>query len=64
MERPCHPFLKRILKYTESGESIILKDDIIITIENIRKSEIKISIEAPKEVVVCREEVVKLDNQI
>jgi carbon storage regulator len=41
------------------GESIIIGDNIKITIEKISKSQIKIGIEAPKEVVVCREEVKK-----
>ncbi len=41
------------------GEGLIIGDNIKITVEKISKSEIKISIEAPKDVVVCREEVVK-----
>ena len=41
------------------GESLINIDNIRITIEKISKSEIKIGIEAAKDVVICREEVVK-----
>ena len=41
------------------GESLIIGDNIKITVEKIRKSEIKIGIKAPKEVVVAREEVAK-----
>ncbi len=41
------------------GEGLIIGDDIKITIEKINKSQIKLGIEAPKDVVVCREEVVK-----
>ncbi len=46
------------------GESIILKDDIILTIEKISKGQIKIGIEAPKDVVVCGEEVVKEGKEL
>ncbi len=47
------------------GESLIIGDDIKITVEKISKSQIKLGIEAPKEVVIAREEVVKeINNQI
>ncbi len=45
------------------GESVIIGDNIKITIEKISKGQIKIGIEAPKEVVVAREEVVKERNE-
>lgn len=41
------------------GESLIIKENVIITIEKIGNNEIKIGIEAPRDVVVAREEVVK-----
>ncbi len=44
------------------GESLIVGDNIKITVEKISKSQIKIGIEAPKDVVVAREEVVKEEN--
>ncbi len=45
------------------GESLIIGDDIKITIEKISKSQIKIGIVAPKGVTVNREEVVKKTNE-
>ena len=44
------------------GEGLIIKDNIKITVQKISKSEIKIGIEAPKDVVVRREEVQKKDK--
>ncbi len=41
------------------GEDLIIKDNIKITIEKISKGQIKIGIEAPREVAVCGEEEVK-----
>ncbi len=40
-------------------ESLLLGDNIKITVEKINKGQIKIGIEAPKDVVVSREEVKK-----
>ncbi len=40
-------------------EGFRIADNVTITIEKIWKSQIKIGIEAPKDMVVCREEVVK-----
>ncbi len=39
------------------GESLIIGDNIKITVEKISKGQIKIGIEAPKDVIVAREEV-------
>ncbi len=44
------------------GESLIIGDNIKVTIEKISKGQIKIGIEAPKDVVIAREEVVKEGN--
>ncbi len=44
------------------GEGLIIGDNITITVEKISKGQIKIGIEAPKEVVVAREEVSKKEN--
>ncbi len=41
------------------GESILIEDNIKITVEKISKGQIKIGIDAPKDVVVAREGVVK-----
>ncbi len=41
------------------GESLLIGVNIKITVEKIGNKEIKIGIEAPRDVVVCREEVVK-----
>lgn len=39
------------------GESLLIGDDISITILNIRGNQVKIGVEAPKEVSVHREEI-------
>ncbi len=41
------------------GEGIRIGDNIKISIEKISKGQIKIGIDAPKDVVIAREEVVK-----
>ncbi len=41
------------------GESIIIGDDIIVTVSDIKNDQIKSGIEAPEDVTVNREEVVK-----
>ncbi len=44
------------------GESLLIGDNIKITVEKISKSQIKIGIEAPKDVVIAREEVQKKEE--
>ncbi len=39
------------------GEGLIIEDNIKITFEKISMSEIKIGIEAQRDVAICREEV-------
>ena len=39
------------------GESLLIGDDVSITILNIRGNQIKVGIKAPKEVSVHREEI-------
>ncbi len=46
-----------------SGESVVIGNDIKITIEKIDKSQIKLGISAPKDVTVNREEVVREINE-
>ena len=49
----------------EKGESLLIGDDIEITVEKIDSSSVKISIKAPKEKVILRKEVyekVKKEN--
>ncbi len=41
------------------GESLRIGDDIVVTVTDINKGQIKLGISAPKEVTVNREEVVK-----
>ena len=41
------------------GKSLIIGDDIKVTITDIRNGQIKLGIDAPKDVTVNREEVVK-----
>ncbi|MHC4270675.1 MAG: carbon storage regulator CsrA [Planctomycetota bacterium] len=45
------------------GESLIIGDNIKITVEEISKGQIKLGIEAPKDVAICREEVYKNTNE-
>ncbi len=44
------------------GEVIKIGDNIKITVEKISKGQIKIGIEAPKGVVIAREEVAKKEE--
>ncbi len=49
----------------KKGESLLIGDDIEITIEKIDSSSVKISIDAPKEKIILRKEVyekVKKEN--
>ena len=41
------------------GESIVIGDNIIVTVSDINKKQVKLGISAPKNVTVNREEVVK-----
>ncbi|MDG2915653.1 carbon storage regulator CsrA [Bisgaard Taxon 10/6] len=41
----------------KAGETVLIGDDISITILNIRGNQVKIGIEAPKDVTVHREEI-------
>ena len=45
------------------GESVVIGDNIIVSVEIIDKSQIKLGITAPKDVTVNREEVVKEINE-
>ncbi len=44
------------------GETLLIGDNIKITVEKISKGQIKIGIDAPREVVIAREEVSKKEN--
>ncbi len=49
------------------GESIVIEDNIKITVVDINKQQIKLGIDAPKHVTINREEVarkVKEENQL
>ncbi len=39
------------------GESLIIGDKTVITVTGIKKNQIKLGINAPKNVSICREEV-------
>ena len=41
------------------GESVVIWDNIIVTVSDIKNGQIKLGITAPKDVTVNREEVVK-----
>ncbi len=44
-------------------ESLIIKDDIIITILNIKGNQVRIGINAPKEISIHRKEIyIKINN--
>ncbi|HDR1308267.1 TPA: carbon storage regulator CsrA [Pasteurella multocida] len=45
------------------GESLLIGDDISITILNIRGNQVKIGIKAPKDVSVHREEIYQRINK-
>jgi len=44
------------------GESIIIEDNIKVTVIDINKQQIKLGIEAPKHITINREEVAKKVN--
>ena len=46
-----------LVKKKKKGESLLIGDDIEITVEKIDTSSVKISIKAPKEKVILRKEV-------
>ena len=41
----------------KSGKSIVIRDDIIVTVLNVRGNKVRLGIEAPVEVTVHRKEV-------
>ena len=47
----------------KKGESLLIGDDIEITVEKIDHSNVKISIKAPKEKVILRKEVYERVNE-
>ena len=42
-----------------SGESVVIGNDIVVTVTDIKNGQIKLGITAPKDVTVNREEVVR-----
>ncbi len=42
--------------------TLLIGDNIKITVEKISKGQIKIGIDAPKDMVICRDGVVKKEN--
>jgi len=46
------------------GESIIIGDDVKVTIVEVSGNQIKLGIDAPKEIIVHREEIYKIDKEI
>ncbi len=55
--------VEAIQKPRRVGEGLLIGNNIKITVEKISKGQIKIGIEAPMDVVVAREEVVKEINE-
>jgi carbon storage regulator len=43
----------------KSGESLIIGDDVVVTIVEIRGNQVKIGVEAPDSIKVYREELLK-----
>lgn len=43
----------------KSGESIVIGDDIVITILGVDRDQVKIGVKAPREIRILREEVFK-----
>ena len=43
----------------KSGESLIIGDDVVVTIVEVRGNQVKIGVEAPDSVKVYREELLK-----
>ncbi len=43
------------------GESVLIGDNIVVTVSDIKNGQIKLGIEAPEDVTVNREEVPKED---
>jgi carbon storage regulator len=46
----------------KKGERILIGDDIIITVVDIRGKQIRIGLDAPDEVSIIREELLERDN--
>lgn len=45
----------------KSGEKINIGDDIVLTVIGVDRNKIRIGIEAPKSVFICRQEIVQTD---
>ena len=45
-----------------AGERLIIGDDIVVTVREIRQDQVKLCIEAPRDVAVDREEIRKLKD--
>ena len=54
---PCHGDRKMLVLSRKRNESIVINDNITITIVEIRGDKVRLGIEAPKEVPVHRREV-------
>ena len=46
------------------GESVLIEDDISITVLSVRGNQVKLGVEAPKEVSVHREEIYQRIKQM
>lgn len=55
--------LQMLILTRKLGESLIIGDNIKITVEKITKSQVKLGIDAPKDVTVNREEVLREINK-
>lgn len=47
----------------KSGESLYIGDDIVITVIDVRKGQVKIGVEAPKSIKVYRKELLEKIRQ-
>lgn len=46
----------------KAGESIMINDDIVITIVETRRNKVRVSISAPREYTILREEIYNRPN--
>lgn len=47
-----------LVLHRKKGESIVLNDNIIITVSEISGDKVKLAIEAPKEITIMRSEII------
>lgn len=46
-----------------TGQSIMIGDDVVVTVLGVKGNQVRIGLEAPKEVVILREELYERNKQ-